>query len=129
MQKKNLADQKYMEYATFRQILMLLKFGDISPSKTPLFGDPIFTNYPWNFFLFPSGTIRFRRKTDTIYFRAQFISIDFGREGSDYFRTITRILWLWCPNILKQFTAGPESWNQRWKFQLPSMAREAFLSL
>ena len=57
--EKKQADQKHMVYNRLWLVLILSKFGDISPSKTPLFDDLIFATYPWKIFLFPSGTIKF----------------------------------------------------------------------
>ena len=34
--QQNQADQKHMEYGRFRLILILWKFGEVSPSKTPV---------------------------------------------------------------------------------------------
>ena len=77
--QKDQADQKHMGYARFLPILILSKFGDNSPTKTSISNDPIFTTYPWKFFLVRSGTIKFPRKKDNIYFRAVPVSIDTRR--------------------------------------------------
>ena len=89
--QKNQAYQKHMGYAKFDHIFILSKFGDISPSKTQLLDDPIFATYLWKFFLFRSGTIKFPRKKNNNYFRAEIVSIDSRRLRLGYFCTIARI--------------------------------------